>query len=103
MRSILNASMVLFALFAGVACQSVPAPIQEYTLARTALEAAKNHKGPQLSAGNWQMALDSYRKAQSEFNDHNFEAAKEEFVRAKIYAERAENAARVIKMRNGEF
>lgn len=86
-----------------VSCQTITPPVQEYTIARTAMDAAKGHKAPTLSAGNWQQALDAYRKAQVFYKDQNYEEARAQFIRARFFAERAENAARLLKMRNGEF
>lgn len=83
-------------------CVTSPAPMEDYTLARTAIEAAKAVEASRYSPGNWHQAEESYRRAQVLFEEREFEDAKQEFARARIAAERAENSARLIRQKNGE-
>lgn len=83
-------------------CQSVPAPVEEYSLARAALEAARSVQAARHSPGYWHQAEESYRKARIYFNDHDWENAQIEFINAKQSAEKAENSARLIRQKSGE-
>ena len=83
-------------------CVTVPAPMEEYALARAAIEAAKAVESSRYSPGNWHQADESYRRAQALFVEREFEDAKQEFIRARVAAERAENSARLIRLKNGE-
>lgn len=83
-------------------CVTAPPPIDDYTLARAALEAARVVEAARHSPGYWHQAEDAYRRARILFQEREYEAAKKEFIRARISAERAENSARLIRHRNGE-
>ncbi len=83
-------------------CVSAPAPIEEYALARAAIEAARSVESARYSAGYWHQADEAYRRALSLFKNQDFAEAREQFLRAKLAAERAENSARLIRQKNGE-
>lgn len=83
-------------------CVTTPPPIEEWTLARSALDAARSVESARHSPGFWHQAEESYRRARILFEEREFEKAKIEFERARLAAERAENSARLIRLRNGE-
>lgn len=83
-------------------CITIPAPVEEFTLARAAIDAARAVESSRFSPGNWHQAEESYRRAQSLFEEREFEEAKQEFVRARVAAEKAENSARLVRQKNGE-
>lgn len=83
-------------------CVTAPAPIEEYTLARAAIDAAKTVEASRYSPGYWHQAEEGYRRAQALMEEREYEDAKEEFTRARIAAEKAENSARLIRQKNGE-
>ncbi len=85
-----------------VSCQTVPAPLEDYSLARAALEAARSVQAARHSPGYWHQAEEAYRKGRIYYDDRDFAKAKEQFVRARISAERAENSARLIHQRTGD-
>ena len=89
-------------VFLVAGCVTAPAPIQEYALARAAIDAAHAVEAPRHSPGYWSQAEESYRRAKILFNDRDYEEAQQEFVRARIAAEKAENAARWLRQKNGE-
>lgn len=91
-----------FFLFFLVACQSAPIPVQEYTLARAAMEAAKSVEAARYSSGNWHQAEEAYRQGELSIQERDYLKATEQFKRARVAAERAENAARLIRQKNGE-
>ncbi|WP_374077700.1 DUF4398 domain-containing protein [Bdellovibrio bacteriovorus] len=85
-----------------VSCQTVPAPIEDYSLARAALDAARSVQAARHSPGYWHQAEEAYRKGRIYFEDRDFSKAKEQFVRARVAAEKAENSARLIRQRTGD-
>jgi starvation-inducible outer membrane lipoprotein len=84
------------------ACITSPRPIEDYALARAAIEAAKSVDSARHSPGYWSQAEESFRRGKVLYNEREFDAAKEEFINARLAAERAENSARLIRQRNGE-
>ena len=83
-------------------CVTIPAPIEEYTLARAAIDAAKSVDAARYSPGYFHKAEVSYRTGQLDFDDREYENAILEFTQAREYAERAENSSRLIRFKNGE-
>jgi hypothetical protein len=96
----------LFFVFVLVAflfgCVNAPPPIEDYTLARAAIDAAKAVESSRYSPGFWHQAEESYRRAEALFEEREFDEAKDEFVKARLAAEKAENSARLIRQKNGE-
>lgn len=93
---------LLFILSLGVAgCASSP-PIEEYTIARTALRAAQESDAARYASGFWHNAEQHYRKGQKLFRLNDFALAKEHFDKAIDYAEKAENVTRLKKYQSGE-
>ena len=93
------AGLFVFLLFS---CQTAPAPVEEYSLARAAIEAAQVAQAPRHSAGYWSQAELAYRQGQSYYRDGEYSKAKSEFLKAKTLAEKAENSARLIRQKTGE-
>lgn len=84
-------------------CQSVPKPLEEYSLARAALDAARAVQAPRHSPGYWHQADEAYRQGRLFYKDREFAKAREAFIKAKTAAERAENSARLIRQRTGDI
>ncbi len=101
-RQKLLAVFLLGAILSTTSCQSSPAPMQEYVLARSAIEAAQAVQAGRHSPGYWHQAEEAYRKARSYYADHEWAEAKEEFIRARIAAEKAENSARLLRQKSGD-
>ena len=94
-------SMILLSI--GLAgCQTTPPPVEEYALARAALDAARAVQAARHSPGFWHQAEEAYRRARLYYNDRDWAAATEQFKRARIAAEKAENSARLIRQRTGD-
>ncbi len=79
-----------------VGCAINP-PLEEYTIARTAIDAAKQYKSDRYSPSLWYQAEENYRRGQLAFRQEDFKVAKSFFLKAKQFAERAENKARKEK------
>ena len=84
------------------ACVTSPPPLDEYTLARAALEAARSVEAAKYSAGTWHQAEEIYKKAEIFYRDKEYDEAKKYFLRAKLAAEKAENSARLIRQKTGD-
>lgn len=84
-------------------CVTVAPPIDDYTLARAALEAARSVEAARHSPGYYHQAEEAYRRARLLYEEREFGQAREQFVRSRVAAEKAENSARLIRMRSGEF
>ncbi|MCC7404354.1 MAG: DUF4398 domain-containing protein [Bdellovibrionales bacterium] len=93
--------LVIVLIFGGWRCASAP-PINEYTIARTALQAAQDVEAARYASGFWHKAEEFYRKGQDAYKDNDFAAAREYFERAREFAEKAENSARLRKFQSGE-
>lgn len=95
-------SGVVLTVLLVAACATTPAPIEDYTLARTALDSARIVEAARYSPGYWHQAEEAYRRAEILFNEREYPEAKKEFVKARLAAEKAENSARLIRQKNGE-
>jgi hypothetical protein len=94
--------VVILLLYLIVGCATTPPPIEDYTLARAALDAARSVEASRFSPGFWHQAEDAYRKAKILYQEREFTGAKAEFQRARTAAEKAENSTRLIRLKNGE-
>jgi hypothetical protein len=79
-----------------------PAPIEDYTLASTALNAARSSKASRFAPGFLGQAEEFYRQAQLDYEDRRYDEARENFVRARQFAEKAENYTVLKKAETGE-
>lgn len=90
-------------MFVGMTgCVVAPLPIEEYTLARAAVTSARDSGAERLAAGLWYKAEENYRRGQKYLKDKDNESAKNSFLRAIDYSEKAENASRLKKYESGE-
>lgn len=77
-------------------------PSIDYVLARQAFSAAKAVDAARYSPSNYHKAEEAYRRGMNRYRARDYEKAMGYFRRAKRYAERAENAARIQRHRSGE-
>jgi hypothetical protein len=85
-----------------LSCVHIPPPLLEFTLADTALKAAKAVQAVRYSPGYWYEAEESFRQAKILYNEREYEQARDLFNKSRLAAEKAENSARLIRQRNGE-
>jgi hypothetical protein len=95
-------SLVLLYAFTLAGCVIAPLPVEEFTLARTALEAARESGADRLAPGLWHTAEEHYRLGQRDLKDKDNESAKKNFLRSIESAEKAENTSRLKKFSSGE-
>ncbi|MGE3972934.1 MAG: DUF4398 domain-containing protein [Bdellovibrionales bacterium] len=70
-------------------------PIKNYTLARTAIEAARKVDGLRYSPEVFHRAEEFYRKGEIYYKNHEYANAESAFEEARLNAEKAENEARM--------
>jgi len=80
----------------------VPAPNDEYTLAKIAIDSAKAVQSARYSPGYWHQAEEFYRRAKILYDEREYEEAKMFFINARLAAEKAENSSRLIRQKNGD-
>ncbi len=92
---------ILSALVFLVACVG-PAPIDDYNMAYTAINAAKQAGAARFATGFLTKANDYYKQAQKHYSDRDYEKASLAFKQAKLFAERAENVSALKRAQTGE-
>lgn len=93
--------LLIFSLLV-TSCQTVPEPVDDYALARAALEAAREVQSSRYSPGLWHQAENFYKQGQYHFREKDWSAAKTFFIKSRISAEKAENSSRLIRQKTGE-
>lgn len=105
LKSILRAGIfwtsAFFILSSQLSCAG-PKPIEDLVLAQTALKAAKDAGAASEASAYWYQAEENFRKGSVFMRDNYNYDAKEAFVRAKYFAEKAENVTRLKKFKSGE-
>jgi Domain of unknown function (DUF4398) len=96
------ALVVLTSAFLSGCVTSSQVPLEEYTLARAAYEAAKDADALRYAPALWYNAEENYREAQRAFKERNYGRAESLFEDARIAAEKAENAARIARHQAGD-
>jgi hypothetical protein len=78
-------------------------PVDEYTIARAAYEAAKDADAARFAPRLWSSAELTYQEAQQSFKDRRYADARSKFVQAKELSEKAEFAARLARQQSGDL
>jgi len=84
-----------------LSCTGKP-PIQDYNLAYVAVEAAKGSQAAKYAPALWTLAERSYQEGQEFFRRERYREAEKAFVRARGYAEKAENISRLRRYETGD-
>jgi hypothetical protein len=87
-------------VFAG--CVSM-IPVDEYTIARAAMDGAKESEAPRFAPALWYKAEQAYREGETFFRDRAYADAAKRFAAARTLAEQAENAARLSRFESGDL
>ncbi|MCB0412041.1 MAG: DUF4398 domain-containing protein [Bdellovibrionales bacterium] len=103
MKARLLRLIAFLVLFGGAIRCAAPAPVESYTLARSALEFAKASDASRFASKYFLSAEDYYRKGEAAYKGRDFASAKTFFDSARVQAEKAENLARLKKFKSGEF
>lgn len=67
------------------------------------MESARAVQAARHSPGFWHQADEAYRRARILYRDREYLPAKQEFMRARVAAEKAENSARAIRQKSGDI
>lgn len=86
--------------FAG--CVSV-IPVDEYSIARSAIEGAQEAEAARYAPALWYKAEQAYREGQSFFKNRDYDTALKRFSQARVWAEQAENSARLARFEAGDL
>lgn len=84
-------------------CVTAPPPNDDYIYAKLAIDYAKSVQAVKYSPGFWHQAEEFYRKAKILYAEREYKEAEILFKKARIAAEKAENSARLLKMKNGDI
>ena len=94
-----QALLIVGALF--ISSCAGPKPYKEYSMAYTSLKAAEMSEASRYSPGYWSKAERLYREGEQAYNQNLNVQAKDLFIQAQRYAERAENVTRLRKFKSG--
>lgn len=100
-RKLIINKIISFFIFVSLVSCVGPAPRSEMSLANVALESARESNAAKHAPGLFRQAEDLYRQALSEYEEKNYQAASENFLRAKQFAEKAENYTVLKKAESG--
>ncbi len=78
-------------------------PVDEYAIARAAMDGAKESEAPRFAPALWYKAEQAYREGETFFKERAFEDATTRFSQARALAEQAENAARLSRFESGDL
>ncbi len=78
-----------------------PKPMNDYVLAREALNFARASEAQSLASGWLFKAEETFQKAESAWKLNENDLARKLFIKSRKYSERAENSARVKKFKSG--
>ncbi len=94
--------ILLFSSFLVCSCQSTPVPVKEYTLAKSAYDAAVASESIKYAPQLFHKAEKAYKKGEILYKERDYEAAREQFDICVRLSERAENLARLKQFKEGE-
>lgn len=94
--------MVVGLFFIGIpGCVGAP-PNKDYSIATVAIETARDVNAPKHSPGLFRQAEEYYRQALADYEERRYESAKVNFLRARQFAEKAENYSVLKKAETGD-
>ena len=79
-----------------------PAPVLEYSLAKTAFDSAKSTGAPKYAKGTYFQARSLFRQAKKNYKDREYGDALKAFEKSRELFEKAENITRYKKFKSGE-
>ena len=84
-----------------IGCATEP-PLEQFTIARAALNAARDVDATRYSPGHFHRAEEQYRYGEKSYRAEDYAVAKNYFEQAIYFAEQAENSTRLKKFKTGE-
>ena len=83
-------------------CVSTTVPIQEYTIAKSAYEAALASESAKYAPQLFYKAEKAYKNAEKLYKEKDYSGAREAFLTSQKLSEKAENASRIKQFNTGE-
>ena len=96
MKAILGMAFVFLASCVG------PAPIEEYSISKAALEAARDSGAHQRAPNQMFSAEEKYKQATQAYGEREYEKARSLFRKSIEYSEKAENISRLNEFQSGD-
>jgi len=78
-------------------------PLDEYNIARAAMEGARDKEAMKFAPNLWFKAEQAYREGEASYRDRRYDKARVMFEQARKLAEEAENAAHLSRFESGEI
>lgn len=78
-------------------------PVDDYTIARAAMDGARESEAPRFAPALWYRAEQAFREGESFFKERDYPKAEKRFTQARALAEQAENAARLSRFEAGDL
>jgi hypothetical protein len=78
-------------------------PVDEYTIARAAIDGARESEAPRYAPALWYKAEQAYREGETLFRERVYPEALKRFNQARTWAEQAENTARLSRFESGDL
>lgn len=95
----LSFSLILLSLSS---CVTVSIPVQEYSLAKAAYEAAITAESAKYAPQLFYKAEKAYKRGEQLYKERDFEGARVQFVTSQKLSEKAEDESRVKQFNSGE-
>ncbi len=83
-------------------CATVSIPVQEYSLAKAAYEAAIASESAKYAPQLFYKAEKAYKKGEKLYKERDYEAAREQFLTSQKLSEKAEDESRIKQFNSGE-
>lgn len=84
------------------ACTTIPPPVEEYAIARSAMEAARSIDAGRFAGNQYHRAMEAYLRAEILYRNREYHEARDLFEASRVDFEKAENIANVQRKKNGE-
>ncbi len=98
-----RASLIFLSMMAALSsCVTVEIPLEEYTVARSARDAAIAAEAAKYAPQLFYRADKAYKRGEALFKERYYSDAQNEFIEAQKLAEKAETAARIKQFQSGE-
>jgi Domain of unknown function (DUF4398) len=97
-----RSSFYLFLILVLGSCVSTTLPIQEYSLAKTAFDAAVSSESAKYAPQLFYRAEKAYKRGEALYKERDFNEARKQFLMCQKLSERAENTSRLKQFNSAE-
>lgn len=92
----------LICFFWVCSCASIPIPIEEYSLAKAAFDAAVAAESAKYAPQLFYKAEKAYKRGEKLYKERDYEEARRQFIASRKMAEKAEDMSRIKQFNSGE-